>query len=199
MDRARPRVARLVASISSIASRPVRCSCRHRHSPRRLPSFPRGPPIRRTRGHPKIAWGVLSNELGMHSSSGPRLSRSSILVIDDDDVLAQSIADAVRDAGHKPVTAHTLAEARSAIETERPGLVILDLTLEGEFGGDLLEELSQAPDAPAVLVVSAFALAKMVGDRYQVPVIEKPFGIEGLIAAIEQAFASNAQPRRVGT
>lgn len=133
------------------------------------------------------------SQTGIHPAVRP------VLVIEDDAAVAQSIADIVREAGFNPVTVHTLADARPALERERPALVVLDLTLQSEFGGDLLEELSRQPDAPAVLIVSAFHLAKIVADLYHLPVVAKPFGVQQLITAVEQAFAANARPRRTGT
>ena len=142
---------------------------------------------------------VIAHPQRMVSRSGPRPALRPVLVVEDDAVLAQTIADIVREAGYEPVTVHTLADARPALERERPGLVILDLTLHSEFGGDLLEELSRRPESPAVLIVSAFNLAKMVADLYHLPVVAKPFGVQQLITAVEQAFAANRRPRRTGT
>lgn len=135
----------------------------------------------------------------MQSGTAPRPAVRSVLVIEDDAVLAQSIAEIVLEGGYRPVTVSTLAQARPTMAKDPPGLIILDLTLDSEFGGDLLEELSQSANAPPVLVVSAFSLAKMVASRYGVPVVTKPFGIRELFAAVEQAFAEKPQPRRVAT
>ena len=135
----------------------------------------------------------------MHSASGPRPALPSVLVIEDDPVIAEAIAEIVGEAGYKPVSVSALAPARAALASERPGVVILDLTLQSEFGADLLEELAGAADAPPVVIVSAFGLAKMVGQRYSVPVVMKPFGIDQLLSAVEKAFSTNTRPSRVGT
>ena len=134
----------------------------------------------------------------MRSDSGPRLLLPSVLVIEDDDATAQSIAEVVREAGFHPVLVATLGEARSVIAKDRPGAVILDLTLDSEFGADLLEELSDADDSPGVVIVSAFRLAPIVGHRYGVPVLVKPFAIDALMAAVTTALEKDQRPRRVG-
>jgi DNA-binding response OmpR family regulator len=122
----------------------------------------------------------------------------SVLVIEDDSVMSESIAEIVREAGFHPVMVATLGEARAAIAHDRPGLVILDLTLQAEFGADFLDELADTPDCPAVVIVSAFRLAEMIGHRFGVPVVMKPFAIDALFRAIAKAIASPDRPRRVG-
>jgi DNA-binding response OmpR family regulator len=141
---------------------------------------------------------VLSDVVVMISDTGPRRLFPSVLVIEDDAAMSQSIAEIVREAGFHPVMVATLSEARASIAADRPGLVILDLTLQTEFGADLLEELADAPESPPVVIVSAFRLAEMIGQRFGLPVIAKPFAIEALFSAIEEAITTRVRPRRLG-
>jgi DNA-binding NtrC family response regulator len=132
----------------------------------------------------------------MRSASGPRLSLASVLVVEDDEAIADALIDVLEDAGYLPNVVRTLAEARKAIDTDPPRLVVLDLTLEAEFGGDLLDELSTRPDAPPVVIVSAFGLATMVGERYRVPVVSKPFGLDELLDTIGRALDGQTRPQK---
>lgn len=135
----------------------------------------------------------------MRNDSGPRPLVPTVLVVEDDLVVAESVGEIVREAGYHPVIVTTLTEARDAIEDDQPSLVVLDLTLHAEFGADLLDELADREDAPAVLILSAFQLASMIGHRFGVPVVTKPFGVEGLISAMHAAVAVPNRPRRIGS
>src|SRR4051812_10335799 len=99
----------------------------------------------------------------MRDGSGPRLAVASVLVLEDDEAVAQALIDVIDDAGCLPLPARTLAEARALLASEQPSLVLLDLTLHDEYGGALLDDLRADPDAPPVIIVSGFALAPIVG------------------------------------
>lgn len=134
----------------------------------------------------------------MSSASGARRSLGSAVVLEDDEALAATIAEAIEGAGFHPVTVRTLGEARQALQGERPDVVFLDLSLEEGFGADLLEELCDDAEAPAVVIVSGFPLAPLVAQRYGVPLVSKPFELDALVAAAEEARTVGRKPRRVG-
>lgn len=117
------------------------------------------------------------------------------IVIEDDAALRSAICGALEDAGLHPVECADLATARAAIERLRPAVVVLDLSLEGEFGGDLLAELAGREDAPAVVICSAFGLAHIVAARYSVPCVRKPFDLDELVTAVQRAVAEEVRPR----
>ena len=132
----------------------------------------------------------------MRNQSGPRLAIDSVLIVDDDDAMIDALVGVVDEAGHLPRTARTLSEARTILASERPTLVLLDLTLAAEFGGDLLEELTSDPEAPGVVIVSAFGLATMVGQRYAVPVVKKPFALDDLLMVVRDSLEEAPRPRK---
>jgi DNA-binding NtrC family response regulator len=141
---------------------------------------------------------VVCIEDAMRSESGPRLTVASVLIVDDDEAGAQALTDVAEEAGYVPFVARTLSAARSILASERPSLVLLDLTLEAEYGGDLLDELSADPQAPGVVIVSAFGLAPMVAQRYAIPVVTKPFGIDRLIDVMRDTVERVLRPQKTG-
>lgn len=120
-----------------------------------------------------------------------------VLLLEDDEVLCDAIRGALEDAGYEPVVCSALAEARAAIKRVRPAVAVVDLSLPGEFGADLLEELAQDENAPAAVVCSAFSLAELIAARYRIPCVRKPFELDALLATIEQAVANGSRPRKV--
>ncbi len=119
------------------------------------------------------------------------------LVVEDDPVLRGAICGALEDAGYQALGCADLACARAMIARVQPAVVVLDLSLDGEFGGDLLAELAAHDDVPAVVVCSAFGLASMVAARFSAPCLQKPFDIDKLIAAVEHAVSERVRPLRV--
>lgn len=119
------------------------------------------------------------------------------MLLEDDEVLCDAIRGALEDAGYVPVVCSALAEARAAIKRVRPAVAVVDLSLPGEFGADLLEELAHDENAPAAVVCSAFSLAELIAARYRIPCVRKPFELDALLATIEQAVANGSRPRKV--
>jgi CheY-like chemotaxis protein len=77
-----------------------------------------------------------------------------VLIIEDDDTIRETMAEALTSEGFEVIAASDGAEALAEIRAgTRPGLVLLDLMMPGMDGWRFLEELHV--DLP-IVVVSAF-------------------------------------------
>jgi DNA-binding response OmpR family regulator len=111
----------------------------------------------------------------------------TILVIDDDDSLRDTVALILEKEGYATVTA---AEGRSGFEqalTLRPDLVLVDLRLPGMSGTEICKQLRASNVSTPIIVLSALGdeidkvlLLEMGADDY----IVKPFGARELAARI---------------
>ena len=79
--------------------------------------------------------------------------RSTVLVVDDDERLRQTLGILIRNLGHDPLPAEGLTEARELLVARDVDLVITDLRMPGGSGMDVLthardaiDELQAAPD-----------------------------------------------------
>lgn len=106
-----------------------------------------------------------------------------LLLVEDDDSIAEPLADGLRREGFEVVRARTGAEALAAAE---PDLVLLDLRLPDIDGFSVCRELRARSEVP-IIVVSARGeeVDRVVGlelgaDDYVV----KPFGLRELVARI---------------
>ncbi|HYP23761.1 MAG TPA: HD domain-containing phosphohydrolase, partial [Actinomycetota bacterium] len=80
----------------------------------------------------------------------------SILVVDDDEALRLATARILEREGHDVTTASSVAEARALLDAYRFPIVLLDVSMPGESGLVLLEELSAAgPDTACIMVTGA--------------------------------------------
>jgi len=133
----------------------------------------------------------------MHPSSAVNTSSASncsVLIVEDDLVLREAITGAFEDAGFGPIGVATLDDARARIRRDPPGVLVLDLTLEGEFGADLLVELADEINAPPTVICSAFGLAGMIAARYGIELVRKPFELDDLVAAATRAQRDSRRP-----
>ena len=128
--------------------------------------------------------------------SSVTIRRRSILLVEDNPVLSRAIAGHLADEGNQVVAVSTLRDTRAQLKSRHFDALVLDLGLDGEFGADLLDELAQEPLSPAVVIISAFALAKVVAYRFDLEHLRKPLDLPELSVAIARAVERDRRPRR---
>ncbi len=119
----------------------------------------------------------------------------SVLVIEDEAIIALDIVDIVRGTGHRVTgTARTHAEAVALARRDPPDLILADIQLADKSSGieAVNEILAQFPEIP-VIFITAFPERLLTGDRPEPAfLITKPFTEDQLRSAVGQAmfFAS---------
>jgi len=110
-----------------------------------------------------------------------------ILVVDDEQNIADVIAMALRFQGFTVETAGTGADALAAVSSFRPHLMVLDVMLPDMEGFDVAERLgAQRADVPIIFLTARDATEDKIrglttgGDDY----VTKPFSLEELVARI---------------
>ena len=113
---------------------------------------------------------------------------SVVLLVEDDEVLAQALQVGLREDGFVVHWAATVPSARQQLKQHPVELVILDLTLPGEDGMVLLDELRHTEATLPVIIITARGVLanrldglKRGADDYLV----KPFAVAELIARIQ--------------
>jgi len=111
-----------------------------------------------------------------------------LLVVEDNEQLAQLLTKGLRAAGHETDVLTTAGDARSALMTTRYAALILDLGLPDEDGLSILREIRHRNDPLPVLVLTArggvhdrVSGLRSGADDYLV----KPFAFEELLARLE--------------
>ncbi|MGD9210107.1 MAG: response regulator, partial [Desulfobacteraceae bacterium] len=81
----------------------------------------------------------------------------TILVVDDDEALADNWEDILSDEGYQLISANTCADALTLIKTQNPHVALLDLKLPDDSGINLLAKIKESnPDCICALM-TAFA------------------------------------------
>lgn len=182
----------------------VCAACRHRRAVRYARGLrhrrgvrwhERALPLReRIRGVPLTAE-VEARALGLHFSECIMAKRARILVIEDDRVIARTVAAALCDEGFDAHVVEGLAAARREIARNAHAAVVLDLDLPDGAGELLLRDLARYDSPPAAIIVSAQDYAPRVASRWGVPHVMKPFDLNELLAAVRVACEARLVPR----
>ena len=115
----------------------------------------------------------------------------SVLVIEDEAIIALDISSIVTDIGHRVTgIARTRAEATKLAAAQRPDLILADIQLADNSSGiDAVNDiLAQFEDIP-VIFITAFSERLLTGKRPEPAfLITKPFTEEQLRSAVSQAM-----------
>jgi two-component system, OmpR family, KDP operon response regulator KdpE len=118
----------------------------------------------------------------------------SVLLVEDDRVLRNSLREALSVEGYDLKTAASLADARAQLKHLSPGmaidLVVLDLGLPDGDGESLLAELRQSSNTPVIVISAREAEGQKIQllDQGADDYLVKPFGIGELLARIRVAL-----------
>jgi CheY-like chemotaxis protein/DNA-directed RNA polymerase specialized sigma24 family protein len=118
---------------------------------------------------------------------------TTVLVIEDESVIAIDIASIVRELGHTVIgIAGSEREAIALARAKKPGLVLADINLgAGGSGIDAVGKILQSMTVP-VIFVTAFPERLLTGQRPEPTyLVTKPFEPDTLKATISQALANN--------
>jgi len=111
----------------------------------------------------------------------------SILLVDDDEVLRERLAQAIRARGYEVRTAGSAEEALREVARESPEMAVLDLKMPGMSGLDLLKELRTQDPSTRVLMLTGYgsiATAVQAVREGAVGYLPKPADADEILAAL---------------
>ena len=116
---------------------------------------------------------------------------ATILVVDDKEMMRDSLSLALARAGHKAVTTGDPAEAPALVRQHRPACVITDLKMPKMDGMELLQKIrAEQPDVPVVLM-TAFATISTAVQAMRLGAfdyVQKPFESDEILVVVERAI-----------
>jgi DNA-binding NtrC family response regulator len=118
---------------------------------------------------------------------------ATILIVDDDAGLRDSLAETIGDLGHQARVATTGREALVQIETACVDAVLLDLRMPGGLDGiEVLRRMRTRPQPPPVAVLTAFATSENTIEAMRLGAFDhltKPIGREDLKSLLARMLA----------
>ncbi len=117
---------------------------------------------------------------------------SLVMVVDDKEMMRDSVGSTLRRAGFEVVAASSGEQAVETAARRRPDAVVTDLKMPGMTGMELLERLRGLDDAIPVVLMTAFGTietAVQAIKRGAFDYITKPFEGDELVIAVKRAIA----------
>jgi CheY-like chemotaxis protein len=109
----------------------------------------------------------------------------SVLIVDDDAALRETLADALTDEGFTVSFSVNGLEALQALRAGlRPDVILLDLMMPVMDGWRFREEQAldrELASIPVVVITAAHALRRPIDAR---AIVHKPFGLEQLLGVV---------------
>jgi len=116
---------------------------------------------------------------------------AKVLVIDDDQMICEMIADIVEDVGHQCETARTLREGLAKAQAASFDVIFQDVYLADGTGLDILGKLKDTSGAPEVVVITG-AGEPQVAERAMREgawdFVAKPLDLDGVVGPLERAL-----------
>ncbi len=116
---------------------------------------------------------------------------ATILIVDDKEMMRDSLSLAITRAGHKAVTTEDPTDAVALVRQHRPACVITDLKMPKMDGIELLGKIrAEQPDVPVVLM-TAFATISTAVQAMRLGAfdyVQKPFESDEILVVVERAI-----------
>ena len=115
----------------------------------------------------------------------------SILIVDDEPSILQSLSGLLSDEGFEVLTAANGYEALKIVDTKFPDLVLLDIWMPGIDGIETLKEIKKNNPYIQVIIISGHGTIETAVKATKLgafDLIEKPLSIDKIIVAINNAL-----------
>lgn len=111
-----------------------------------------------------------------------------IVIIDDEVVVGETLAEAVRDQGHTVAVGRSGSEGLALLAKETPDAVFLDLVMPGLSGVELLREIRRGNPELPIVVVTGRARRQDLDEVRRLGVtdiVEKPWALKNVDEALK--------------
>ena len=111
----------------------------------------------------------------------------TVLVVDDEYDLLQTICATLELGGYRPVPAGNGRKALEMIGQQRPDLVLTDVMMPYMSGYELVQEIRKRPegDTIPIVVMSAIEASSHPAGRWNA-LLSKPFSLDQLLDTVER-------------
>lgn len=121
----------------------------------------------------------------------PRMGR--VIVVEDDQSIGRLIESVLVDEGHEIEWVRNPDDLWPRLEEQPPDLMLMDLLIGGTDSRRWFAELRERGYETPVLLVSALGGLEDIAAELGVGYVQKPFDLDDLIAAVDQALTAPAR------
>ena len=125
---------------------------------------------------------------------------ASILVIEDEAVLAQSLASTLERQGHDLLVANSGAQGLEGVQSRSPDLVLLDLRLPDTSGLDMLPRILEVEPSLPVILMTAYGTVQDAVEamrRGARDYLQKPLDLDELRLLVKRVLTQQQRDREL--
>ncbi len=126
---------------------------------------------------------------------------ANLLVVDDDELVRDSIIQVIRRMGHSSTSATSVGEALKKVRAENYDIVFCDVRMPDGSGLDILPSLRSGPSAPEVIIITGYGDpdgAELAIKKGAWDYLEKPLSVKETTLVIERALDYRAKKQSMG-
>lgn len=119
------------------------------------------------------------------------MEENSVLIVDDEPIVRESIRDWLKDAGYEVATAETGEEALEMIKKQDFRVIVLDVRLPGKTGMTVLKEVKALKPEIKSIVITAYPSAELATEAMKLGAIDyliKPIAPDDLERLIRETL-----------
>jgi CheY-like chemotaxis protein len=119
------------------------------------------------------------------------MARRLILIVEDDEALANVLTEALGEEGYRVEVARNGEEGLAAIRRERPDLILLDLMMPVMNGWQFRAEMTRNPDLasiPVVVMTADGRVGQKADELGAAGFLPKPISLERLVTELDRVF-----------
>ncbi|MBV8758715.1 MAG: response regulator [Deltaproteobacteria bacterium] len=123
--------------------------------------------------------------------------KTSILIVDDDEVYRTRLARAFVDRGYDVRTAHDYDSAVAVAQADSPELAVVDLKMPGKSGLELVQALREIDPSTKTVVLTGYGSIATAIDAVRLGAtyyLSKPADADDIVAAFARAEAPPLEP-----
>jgi len=115
-------------------------------------------------------------------------NQASILIVDDDLGMGETLSDIMKDKGYRSVIASDGYEAIQKVKEMDFDVILMDIRMPGMNGVETFKQIKSIQPGTAVVMMTAYAVDNLVREAQRegvCNVIHKPFDMESVLGLIE--------------
>ncbi|HDY71901.1 MAG TPA: sigma-54-dependent Fis family transcriptional regulator, partial [Nitrospirae bacterium] len=124
---------------------------------------------------------------------------NTVLVVDDEKGIRESLGDILEDEGYEVITAESGHEALKLVKVESPDLVFLDIWLPDVDGIEVLEEITSGKNSVPVVMISGHGTVDLAVKATKIGAydfLEKPLSLERVLLTTQRAVERGRLEKR---
>lgn len=125
-----------------------------------------------------------------------------VLIVDDDKLVRDSIANVIKGAGHSPTCTSTLEEGLEAARSQDFEVVFLDVRMPDGSGLDILPDIQNTPSSPEVIIITGYGDpdgAELAIKNGAWDYIEKPLSVREIKLPLTRALQYHEEKKRASS